>query len=1169
MSYREKIQLFQKLQQVMKERKWKEAVGLADALRAAGISDRHWYEAVLSAYIDGNAPEHISEAAEEYVSHFAPTGNIGDWGTMDGVACFYLGRAAYLQGEWPQAKRCFDAALQDTSMPEWYKGAACSIYATLLSRAGDVAAAVPLYLKSSQYKDLAHGKAVEYSNYLFNLHYLMKSPEFMFEAARGFGRLFAGIKPYSFSTRKLARRYHSRQKIRLGYISPDLHFHVVAFFSYAFFHFYDRELFEVYCYTDCVEDAASREFASITDRWRNVRGLTDEQTAAIVHEDEIDILIDLSGHTAWNFLPAMAFKPAPVQVSGIGYFATTGLDTVDYFLADHYTDPEDVPEPNDRWFVERLLRLPHSHFCFMWHDAPDEPAPAPCTKHGYVTFGSLNNFAKVTDDMLAIWAEIMRQVPDSRLYLKTAIFNNPYGRQTVEQRLRRQGIDMERVIIGQHEMKYLHAYNDIDIALDTYPYPGGGTTCDALYMGVPVVTLVGRRHGARFGYSLLMNIGLEELCADSRDEYIAIAVGLAKDKERLRRYHQELRARMQASPVMDSADYMGAVELAYMHIWLERIERELSEAEIAQREAEEQRELEHAYAARNWTQVARLAERIIARYWPDIGAESLSRVYYFAAMGRFECHPANRYELDRAGWWLEQALSLPQTAARELLLARALGDVCVFQTDYRAARAAYERCLAAYERIGDDPTGTVTPDMQAGALAALGHVEGYLGSNEAGRNHYLAAAQIFSSLPQRYGAYSSALLSEHFLAPGDAAGVQAMNELHSGVNELFRNIHRLPALSEAELGAGRHRRLRIGYISGDFRQQVMFYFYYQLLRGHDSEHFELYAYSLGKTHDGFTDSVAAAVEHFVDLSHLARDYEAIARRVRADEIDVLVDLAGHCALSGLPVLAYRPAPVQLSGIGYIHPTGMQAVDGFLTDSYADPPEFAEDWKGLTEKPLRLTSQFCYTGRTDVPRPTAAPCRKNGYITWGVFNRYEKITDDMLALWREIMQAVPDSRLLLKNEIAMAPSGRLLIQQRLRAAGIDVDRVTLEPVSSDYMARYLDVDIALDTYPYVGGGTTCDALYMGVPVVSMYGRRHGTRLGLSILSNAGLGELAAATPAEYVARAVGLAGDRDLLDVLHQNLRQMLLGAPLMDTQRYVGEVEMIYKELWQQKLHSR
>ena len=1161
MTYREKLQLFNELTTAMDQRRWPEAIELAERLYAARPMDRRMYEAIMAAFIDGGGePVRAAQIAADYTEHF---GGVAGWGQLDGVAHFYLGRMALLADDGTAAERHLQAALADESMPEWYRGAVSSIYATLCRQLGRIEQAVELFRKSSDYKDLAHGKAAEYSNYLFNLHYLAKPPEFMYEAAIGYGKLFAAIKPYGYDRAKLKARWQKRGKLRLGYISPDLHFHVVAFFSYAFFHSYDHEQFEVYCYTDCVEDGASREFAAITDKWRNVRGLPPAEVAKIVHDDEIDILIDLAGHTANNFLPALAYKPAPIQVSGIGYFGTTGLPTVDYFLADPYTDPENVPEPNDRWFVEKLLRLPQSHFCFMWHDAPDYPGPAPFLRNGYVTFGSFNNFAKVSDEVLCVWSEILREVTDSRLYLKAAVFNKPYTAEAAKKRLAAAGIDLKRVIMGQQEPKYLRHYHEMDIALDTFPYPGGGTTCDALYMGVPVVTLVGERHGARFGYSLLANVGHEELCAADVAEYIRIAVELAHDGDRLCRYHGTLRWEMQASPVMQSDDYMAAVEQAYMRIWLDYVEADTPNAARAMDIADKCLSLQSLSQSQDWQQLRHLALEITAS---TTDRRNLTTAYFAGAMAQYEHSRQQRQDWGRTSWWLEQALTYDEVHRAELY--RMLAEARMRLGDFVGCRAAAQRGM---QELGGTAEPAAPNDFRMDMLSKLAHGENGLGDSIKGAEDYLRASRAAEHLPDRCHMYSSALLTMHHYAGDDVAGIRALNEAHVGFNKLLGDIKPLPELSPTELAdrladrPGHH--LRIGYLSPDFRNQVMFYFYYQLLVGHTAGAFEVYAYALNSRQDGFTQLVREAVDHLVDCSATRDDYEAVARRIRADGIDVLVDLAGHVAGGGLPVLAYRPAPVQLSGIGYIHPTGLRSVDGFITDSYADPPENeAETWAGLHERPVRLTSQFCYTGRSDVPGPAGAPCRTKDYVTFGVFNRYSKITDKMIRLWREIMQAVPDSRLLLKNPQANTPQGCLAEYERLEHLGIDMNRVEIEGTTINYMARYLDVDIALDTYPYVGGGTTCDALYMGVPVVSLYGRRHGDRLGLSILANAGVGELAVATSAEYVARAVALARDADLLDVLHRNLRSMMLGSPLMNTKKYVAELEEQYIYLWQRMI---
>ena len=1115
MTYREKKQLYLLLTQLMDERQWDKAIEAADALRQAGVTDRTMFQAILAAYIDGGDAQRAEAAGREYQQLFP----------LDGISRFYLGRIAFMNGDWELAERQFKAALADETLEGWYRGAVHSILATLYRQTARGQEAAQHYLESAQCKDLEHGKATEYSNYLFNLHYLDKPQEFMRQAAEKYGQLFAQIPQYRHEKRR-----SNSPKIRIGYISPDLHFHVVAFFSYAFLHDYDKRRFEVFCYTDCEEDNASREFASMVDHWQNVRGLPDEKVAEIVYQDKLDILIDLTGHTAWGFLQTMAYKPVPVQVSGIGYFDTIGLPAIDYFLADHYTDP---PE-NDAYFVEKLIRLPHSHFCFMWHDNPQEPAPAPFQKNGYVTFGSFNNFSKVTDGMLELWGKILAAVPDSRLFLKAAIFNNPYGRKLALERIQQAGIPAERLILGEQEAKYLQAYNEMDIALDTYPYPGGGTTCDALYMGVPVITLVGERHNARFGYSLLMNAGLSELCAFSPEEYVEKAVALANDKERLRCYHQAIRPQLLASPVMQAADYMGEVEQAFTRIHLDWLERACSVEERWENQCKEESELALAQVRQDWPKVVEIAGRMTARF-----PERSAKAWTAGAMAYEALH-----DDARAAWWLRQAVQ--RDAAHDVELWRTLAAVEMRQKHYLAG---YEAAKTGAEKLAQQ-VGKVTPEFMTSLLAIWANCALQIGRTQESAALYQQAAELAVDFKDRCQLYSSWLLSQHNLP----LSAEAYGQAHRGYDKLFAAVQ-----PQTPARRSQGRKIRVGYLSADFRQHVMFYFYYQLLGAHDAEQFELYAYSLSSWRDNYTEMVRRAVEHFVDISALS--YAEAARRIQQDEIDILVDLGGHSADSGLPILAWRPAPIQVSGLGYTHQTGLSAVDYFLTDGWTDPENSEPEWQKYHEQPVLLTSQFCYTGRSDLLESQGAPCQTNGYITFGVFNRYLKITDDMLLLWQKIMELVPDSRLLLKSDIFGEPAAQLMVQKRLRNLGLAVDRITLEAASMDYMQRYLAVDIALDTYPYPGGGTTCDALYMGVPVVSLYGERRDTRFGLTLLQNAGLGELAVKTPAEYVARVVSLAQDKDLLQVLHQNLRQMLLQSPLMDTRRYVAEMESAYRQM--------
>lgn len=405
----------------------------------------------------------------------------------------------------------------------------------------------------------------EYSNYLFDLHYLFMSKEDYFQAHAGFNELFKGISQFKHNK----ENHISHMKIRLGYISSDFRQHVCLLFVWAMLTAYNRECFEVYVFSrSAVEDEYSELIKGRVDGWFNVSGLSIEACARKIYEQEIDILVDLAGHASGNGLPVLAYKPAPVQACGIGYFATTGLQAVDYFLTDKYL----VNKDTQRYFVEKLLVLPHSHFCYTpLNDMPSASKGAPCNKKGYITFGSFNNLTKVNDEVLMAWAEILHHVPGSRLLLKGDMLGSPEGCEIIRQKLISLNIKEARFDLRPFTLPYLEQYYEVDIALDTFPYPGGGTTCDALYMGVPVVTLGDGSHGGNFGISLLKNIGLDACCTYSKQEYVERAVMLAADYELLDALHRGLRNMMDKSPILNSDMYIKDLEDGYRKIWSEYV----------------------------------------------------------------------------------------------------------------------------------------------------------------------------------------------------------------------------------------------------------------------------------------------------------------------------------------------------------------------------------------------------------------------------------------------------------------------------------------------------------------------------------------------------------------------------------------------------------------------
>lgn len=414
------------------------------------------------------------------------------------------------------------------------------------------------FFEASQLADNLVDRARMYSNYLFLSNYSDEiSDSDLSQIHKNYGEIFTDIKKYDNYEKA------TPAKLRIGYISPDFRQHVVVYFSYPLLAKYNRNRYEVYCYAKGPTDQVTDQLKSFVDKWEDITCLSDEAAARLIYDDKIDILFDLSGHSANNCLPILARKPAPIQICGIGYFNTTGLATVDYFLTDVYCDP---PGEHDELFTEKLLRLPHSHFCYT---PPDTAAEDTINRreNKTVVFASFNNFSKITDTMLNVWLQILQQVPNSKLLLKSPYFDKRRDQAEIYKRAKIIGFSVEQLEIRAASIDYLKEYNEVDIALDTFPYPGGGTTCEALYMGTPVVTLKGTRHGSCFGYSIMENIGLPELAANNMVQYVEIAVMLAKDKELLCHLHNNLRGLMQKSRLMNQKSYVRDVEQTYEEIW--------------------------------------------------------------------------------------------------------------------------------------------------------------------------------------------------------------------------------------------------------------------------------------------------------------------------------------------------------------------------------------------------------------------------------------------------------------------------------------------------------------------------------------------------------------------------------------------------------------------------
>jgi len=403
------------------------------------------------------------------------------------------------------------------------------------------------------------------SNMVYTMNYSPSlSDEEVFEAHRECARRIAPAAVHA----EHANSPEPGRRLRIGYLSSDFREHSVSYFVAPVLEAHEREHFEIYgYYTHVIDDPATARIRQACDHWREVARLSDPEVLRRIRDDGIDILVDLVGYTAYGRPEVLATKPAPVQCEWLGYPNTTALSAMDYWICDAVANP---PGMTDGFYTESLLRLPGCFICFGPPRDLPEPAGPPCGKNGYVTFGSFNNYAKVSEELLRIWAGILDAVPDSRLLLKSACLGNEAQRRFVAGFFERQGIAADRLLLEGYEQSRRHhmqKYDGMDVALDTFPYNGTTTTCEALWMGVPVVTLAGGNHRSRVGKTLLECVGLGELVAGTEEDYTDIAVQLGTDRARLQDYRSGLREAVASSPLTDATTFTSSLETAYRSIW--------------------------------------------------------------------------------------------------------------------------------------------------------------------------------------------------------------------------------------------------------------------------------------------------------------------------------------------------------------------------------------------------------------------------------------------------------------------------------------------------------------------------------------------------------------------------------------------------------------------------
>jgi predicted O-linked N-acetylglucosamine transferase (SPINDLY family) len=967
------------------------------------------------------------------------------------------------------------------------------------------------------------------------------------------------------------------RRLRVGFVSADLGRHPVGYFTVGLFEALDHARVETYCYSDRVgPDEITQRIKAANDVWRDTRGMSDAAVADRIRADQIDILFDLGAHTALRF-PMFGRKPAPIQISWIGYVGTTGVAAVDYVLGDRYQ----IQAGDERYYRERVLRMPDGYVVYSPPVYAPPVTPLPALSRGQVTFASFNRLAKINPEVVATWAQILKRVPDSRLVMQFRGLEDQPTREDYWQQFAAHGIDRSRIDLlgGVSHPEMLARYGEVDIALDSFPYSGGLITCEALWMGVPVVTFPGATFAGRHAVSHLSNAGFPELVAANREEYLALAVRLASDLPALADLRARLRPQMATSPLCDTRRFATNFVRLMDEVW----QRWLAESSAAVSSPAVQPpppapapalpplpprlnallEQSGEYFAAGQLERAETALAAVLQSAPDYPPALRIQGLILSSKGAtnqaIACMERAIALLPGIAEWYDNLGALHGLTGHSAEAEAACREALRLDPRNVSAWNNLGMALCALHRLEEAEdahrSGLAIDPTHRDSHLNLGTVLLGLGYPQEAAREYERCLELRSDWPEVRSNYLLALQYVPGVTPASLAKAHADWELHQG--KPLRSTW-LPHTNRPDPD----RRLRLGFVSQDFSNHPAGFLFARLLESLDRNQVDTFCYSDVKTPDEITTQIRAAAGQWLDLRD--RDHAQVAAQIRQDEIDILFDLSGHTAGNRLAAFARKPAPIQITWIGYVGTTGLAAMDYLLADRHQIAPGTEQCY---CEKVLRMPDGYvCWCPPDRAPQVAPPPYEIQGHITFGSFNNPAKVHDGVLRVWAEILRRVPDAHLALRYMGFDGPKTQRRIKDTFAAAGVDPQRIHLFGWShhAQMLGAYHQIDIGLDPFPYSGGVTTCEALWMGVPVITCPGETFAGRHSLSHLSTVGLTETIARDLDHYVELAVGLANDRQHLAALRAGLRPQMAASPLCDGPRFAGHFLRLLRDVWRE-----
>jgi predicted O-linked N-acetylglucosamine transferase (SPINDLY family) len=991
---------------------------------------------------------------------------------------------------------------------------------------------------------------------------------------------------------------YRHQKIRVAYVSADFHAHATAALMAGVFEQHDRNRFELIALSFGPDDSseARTRLKNAFDRFIDVREKSDAEIALLIRQMEIDIAVDLKGYTKDHRSGIFAHRPAPIQPSYLGYPGTMGAPYFDYIIA----DPVVIPDEHRPFYAEQIAYLPDTYQCndsrrgISAHHFTRKEVGLPDA--GFV-FCCFNNNYKIAPEIFAIWMCLLREIPASVLWL---LEDNSEAMYNLKREAEVRGIAAGRLIFAPRlsGSEHLARHRVADLFLDTQPYGAHTTASDALWTGLPVLTLRGPTFASRVAASLLQAVGLPEMIADSLQAYEAMALSLARDPDALAAIRSKLVENRDLSALFDTGRFTRNLESAYISMWQLFQRGQPPRTFSVQTGVQIPAAAASAYiqgcslAAENRFAEAMTAfERAIAiapnfvEALTNRGALLLTTKNHQAALASFDAALAINPGMVEA--WNNRGNALSELGRYDeaiasydkvLALKPGIFETLLNRSNALLASRRADEALSGYEdALKANPNNAVAQKGRANALFELKRFDEAVGAFENILAHdpdfdYARGDLAFSK--RQLCDWRNWNEDAQNISAAVRAGKHAVNPfeflaLASNPQDLQQCAglwvaDKYPVtsqLSRPTVSVGREK-IRIAYLSADFRNHPVAQTMAGVLEHHDREHFEIVGIGWG-AEDGndMRLRLKQKFSRFIDVDH--ESDAQVVRRLREMEIDIAVDLMGFTAECRTGIFAARAAPIQVNYLGFPGTMNAPYMDYLVADRIVIPEEAKRHY---SETIIYLPD--CYLPIDVTRRIGRVPSRRYAGLpetsfVFASFNNSYKFSPPLFDVWMRLLQRVPESVLWISAVSSVAARN---LGREAQTRGVDVSRLIFAPFVSapeDHLARLSLADLFLDTLPYNAHATAADALLAGLPVLTCKGSNFAGRVAASLLEAAGLPELIAESLDAYEATALRLADDCAMLAGLKARLSANHSTQPLFDTAQFTRHLETAYLHMWE------